>query len=120
MKLITNICLNTVDISYKAPNYQGSSHEHQILSKSCDADLQAGPMAKREDFKKTTKMLYSLREEQGKVDSFIPKDKRTRQRDELDLALQKRLEWLSRHWREAFSNQHFNIVDVDVDTQLVE
>ena len=41
-------------------------------------------------------MLHSLREEQGREKLFIPQDKRTRERDELDPVLQERLEWLSR------------------------
>ena len=37
--------------------------------KSGDPDHQAGSMAKREEYKTTTKLLYSLRQEQGKVNS---------------------------------------------------
>ena len=88
---------------YTAPHHQRSRYENTTTMKSGDPDLQAGPMAKREDFKKTTRMLYSLWREQGKVNSFIPGDKWTRQGDKLYLTLQERLKWLSRHWREAFS-----------------
>ena len=60
-----------VDISYTAPHYQRYRYQKTITMKSGDPDLRAGPMAKPEDFKKTTK-------KQGKVNSFIPKERRTR------------------------------------------
>ena len=66
-------------------------------------DLQAGPMAKREVFKKTTKVLYSVPKEKERENTFIPEDQRTKQRDELEPVVQERREWLSRHWREALS-----------------
>ena len=91
----------TVDISYIAPHHQRSRNDNTITMKSGDPDLQAFPMAKREDFKKTTKdVVRSLK--RTRENSFIRKDITTRQRDELDPAFPERLEWLSRHWREAF------------------
>ena len=92
--------LTTVDIFNSAPYHQRHRDENTITMKSGDPDHQAGPMAKREDYKMTTKLLCSLRQE---VNSFIPKEKRTRQRNLLDPQLQERLEWLSQHWREHFS-----------------
>ena len=41
--------------------------------KSGDPNLQAGPMCKREDYKATTKLLLSLREEKGKANTCFPK-----------------------------------------------
>ena len=56
-----------VDISYTAPNHQRSRYENTITMKSGDPDLQAGPMAKREDFKKTTKnVVESLKKNKEK------------------------------------------------------
>ena len=49
--------LHMVGISYTALYHQRCRYENTITMKSGDPDLQAGPMAKREDFKKTTKML---------------------------------------------------------------
>ena len=56
-------------------------------------------MAKREVFGKTTKVLYSVPKEKGRENTFIPKDQRTKQRDELEPVVQERREWLSRHWK---------------------
>ena len=103
MAKFSTVSTYTIDISYSAPYHHWSRYENTITMKSGDPDLQAIPLAKREDLKRTTKMLYSLRKEQGKVNSFIPQEKRTGQRDELDPTLQERLERLSRHRREAFS-----------------
>ena len=97
--------LYTFDISYAATHYyQRSRYENTITMKSVDPDLQAGFVAKREGFKEATKMLKSLRKKQGTVNLFISKDKRTSLRDELGPTLQERLGWLSRHWREVFSD----------------
>ena len=97
----STISTYTIDNSYSSPYHHWSRYENTITMKS--GDPEACLAAKREDFKKTTKMLYSLRKEQGKVNSSIRQEKRTGQRDELDPTLQERLEWLSRHRREAFS-----------------
>ena len=79
----------TVDISYIAPHHQRSRNDNTITMKSGDPDLQAFPMAKREDFKKTTKdVVQSLK--RTRENSFIPQEKSTRQRDELDPAFQER------------------------------
>ena len=99
----STISAYTIDISYSALYHHWSRYENTITMKSGDPDLQACPAAKREDRKRTTKMLFSLRKEQGKVNSFIPQENRTGQRDELDQTLQERLGWFGRHRREAFS-----------------
>ena len=91
----STISTYTIDISYSAPYHHWSRYENTITMKSGDPDLQASPTAKREYRKRTTKMLFSLRKELGKVNSFIPQEKRTGQRDKLDPTLQERLKWLS-------------------------
>ena len=60
-------------------------------------------MVKRADYKAMTELLYCLRQKQGKANSYIQKEKRTRQRNILDSQLQERLDWFSQNWREYFS-----------------
>ena len=67
-----------------------------------DKDLQAGPMKARREFKPTTKILASLRREQGRQNSLIPKNERRRQRP-FDEALRAELVWMSQNWRTYFS-----------------
>ena len=45
-----------------------------------DDGRQAGPMRAREDFEPTAKIITSLRQEQGRQNSYIPKNERARQR----------------------------------------
>ena len=63
-----------------------------------DDDRQVGPMRARKDFKTTTKILTSLRQEQGRQNSFIPKNERVRQRN-FSEALRTELEWQSPNWK---------------------
>ena len=63
-----------------------------------DDDRQVGPMRARKDFKTTTKILTSLRQEQGRQNSFIPKNERVRQRN-FNEALRTELEWQSPNWK---------------------
>ena len=70
-----------------------------------DEDRQAGPMKAREDFRPTTQILASLRQEQGRQNSFFPKNERTRQRL-LDEELQAKLEWMSQDWRTFFFSRN--------------
>ena len=117
MAKFSTISTYTIDILYSAPCHHWSRYENTITMKSGDPDLQASPMTKREDFKKTTKMLYSLRKEQGKVNSFIPKDKRTDERDELYTP---RVIGVVKSTSEKSFVYYFDIFDAGVDTKLVE
>ena len=92
-----------IEISWNAPYHQRNRYENTTTMKSSDPNLQAGPMCKSEDYKATTKLLLSLREEKGKAITCFPKKKRTRHRNVLDTKLQQRLEWLSQTWRTYFS-----------------
>ena len=67
-----------------------------------DEDRQAGPMKARKDFRPTTKIVASLRQEQGRQNSFVPKNERTRQRP-FDEVLQAKSELLNQNWRIYFS-----------------
>ena len=61
-------------------------------------------MEEREDFKKRTKVFDSVLKEPVRETTFIPKDQRTRRKDELGQVIQEKLEWLSQNWKEAFSD----------------
>ena len=74
-----------------------STSESNITLACNDEDRQAGPMKARKDFRPTTKMLASLRQEQGRQNSFIPKIERMRQRP-FDEAMQAKLEWMTQNW----------------------
>ena len=71
-------------------------YESTITFVCNDEDRQAGPMEARGDFKPTTKFLASLRQEQGRHNSFLPKNERMRQRP-FDEALRAELQWVSQH-----------------------
>ena len=58
--------LTTIDISYITPWHQRDQYECTITLVCNDEDRQAGPMKARKDFKPTTKILASLRQEQGR------------------------------------------------------
>ena len=100
-KYLDYLC--TVDISYTAPNHRRSRDENTITMKSGDPDLQAGPMAKREDLRKQRRCCRVFKKNKEKKVHSSQRKKETRQRDELDPALHERLVWLSRQWKEAFS-----------------
>ena len=58
MKLTASIWItSTIKISYNAFYHRKYRYENTITMRSGDADLQAGPVAKREDLKKTTLLL---------------------------------------------------------------
>ena len=67
-----------------------------------DDDRQPGPMRARKDFKPTAKSLTSLRQKQGRQNSFIPKNERVKQRP-FDEALRAELEWQSQNWKTYWS-----------------
>ena len=94
--------LTKIDISHHAPYHQRSHYESTITMKSNDPNPQSEPMWKREDYRATTIALLSLREEQGRTNTKIPKNMRTRQEDTLDPELQRKLEWLSPNWKTFF------------------
>ena len=54
-------------------------------------------MKARNDFRPTAKILASLRQEQGRQNSFIPKNERMRPRP-FDEALRAELEWTNQDW----------------------
>ena len=97
----------TVDISYSAIWHQRNRYENNILLVSNDDDRHAGPMRARKDFKPTTQTLTDLRPEQGRQNSYIPKNERARQRT-VDEALRADLEWHSQnsktHWSQTSSS----------------
>ena len=92
----------TIDISYTAPWHQRHRYESNITLVCNDENRQGGPMKARQDFKPTTKILASLRQEKGRQHSFIPKNERMRQRP-FDEALRAELEWMSQNGRTYFS-----------------
>ena len=60
------------------------------------------PMKARQDFKPSTKILASLRQEQGRQNSLIPKNERMRQKP-FDEVLGAELEWMTQNWKTSFS-----------------
>ena len=66
--------LKTIHISYTAPWHQRHRYVSTITLACNDEDRQAAPMKARRDFKSTTKILASLRQERGRQNSFIPKN----------------------------------------------
>ena len=100
--------LVTVDITHVAPHHQRHRYESTITMKCSDSDLQLGQMKDRDDYQATTRLLVNIRKEQGRANTHIPKMQRTRQSNTLHPKVQQRLEWLSEHYEEYFSNKaHF-------------
>ena len=67
----------------------------RALTLACNTqDRQEGPLNTRKDFKPTMQALASLRQEQGRNNSYSPKNERTRQRP-FDQELYTKLEWMS-------------------------
>ena len=83
--------LTTIDISYTAPCtapwHQRHRYESTITLACNDEDRHAGPLKARTDSRPTT-ILASLRQEQGRQNSFIPKNE----------TLRAELEWMSQDW----------------------
>ena len=94
--------LTTIEISYTAPWHQRHHYESTITLVCNDDDRQAAPTRARNDFKPTTKTLTCLRQEQGRQNSFIPKNERVRERP-FDEALRAELEWISQIWKTYWS-----------------
>ena len=78
---------------------QRHRYESTITLAMTTEDRQCGPMHRRSDYKPTD--LTSLRQEQVRQNSYIPKNERTRQRP-FDEQLQAKFEWLSQDWRTYF------------------
>ena len=74
--------------------HQRHRYESTITLVCNDEDRQAGPMKARKDVGPTTKILASLRQEQGRENSCIPKNERLRQRP-FDETLRAESEWMS-------------------------
>ena len=85
-----------------APWHQRRRYQSTITLVCNDDDRQAGPMRARKDFRSVTKILTRLRQEQGRQNSFIPKNERVRQRP-FDESLRAELEWQSQHWKTYWS-----------------
>ena len=68
--------LTTIDISYTAPWHQRHRCESTITLVCNDDGRQAGPMRARKDFKPTTKILTSLRQEQGRQNASLYSEER--------------------------------------------
>ena len=84
------------------PGTQRHRYESTITLVCNDDDRQAGPMRGRTVFQPTTRILTGLRQEQGRQNSFIPKNERVRQRP-FDEALRADLEWQSQLWKTFWS-----------------
>ena len=56
--------LTTIDISYTAPWHQRHRYESTITLTCNDEDREAGPMKATKDFRPTTKIIASVRQEQ--------------------------------------------------------
>ena len=80
-----------------APEALVRKHHHAGID-----DRQAGLMRARKKSKSTTQPLTSLRQEQGRQNSFFPKNERVRQRP-FDEALRADLEWHSQNWKTYWS-----------------
>ena len=89
--------LTTTDTSNTAPWHQRHRYKNTIMLVCNDDIRQAGPMRARKDSKPTTKFLTRPRQELGRLNSYIPKNERVRQRP-FDEALRADLEWQSQNW----------------------
>ena len=92
----------TIDITYVATSEQRHRYESTITLACNEKDRQAGPMNARKDFKPSTQFIAGLRQEQGRHNSYIPNNEKTRQRP-FDEELQAKLEWMSQNWRTYFA-----------------
>ena len=103
---VTGVDMNRVgipDVLQQPQVGHGAPVLYGALTLVCnDDDRQAGPMRARKDFKTTTKILTSLRQEQRRQNSFIPKNERVRQRN-FNEALRTELEWQSPNWKTFWS-----------------
>ena len=94
---------STIGISHTAPWHHRHRYESAItLVRNDDDDREAGPIRARRDFEPTTKILTSLRQQQGRQHSSIPKNERMRQRT-FDEEFRAELEWMSQDWKTFWS-----------------
>ena len=94
---------STIGISHTAPWHHRHRYESAItLVRNDDDDREAGPTRARRDFEPTTKINTSLRQEQGRQNSSIPKNERMRQRT-FDEEFRAELEWMSQDWKTFWS-----------------
>ena len=89
--------LTTIVISYCATWKQRSRYENNLVLGVNDSP-HPGPMRERGDFPKITRRLATLQREQGRVNVYIPKEERERQRP-FNETLRADLEWHSDNWR---------------------
>ena len=94
--------LTTIDISYTAPWHQRHRYESTITLACNDEDRQAGPMKARRDFRPTTKILASLRQEEGRQIFFIPKNERMRHSEHQDSQWREHqdTQWRDHQWQD--------------------
>ena len=84
--------LNTNDMDYTATWKQRHRYESTITLAMTTKDRQCGP----------TDALIGLQQEQGRQNSYTPKNERSEQRP-FDEELQAKLEWLSQNWMTHFA-----------------
>ena len=68
---------------------------------------EAGPIRARRDSEPATKILTSLRQQQGRQNSSIPKNDRMRPRT-FDEEFRPELEWMSQEWKTFWSQPSFS------------
>ena len=98
--------LDRRDVSYNAAEHQRTRYPHQIVFKSGDPDIQAGPMANREYSKQTLQVLLGVRTERERGNTAIPKDQGSRQNDQLDQVIQENWSGYVEHGKKLFLNIH--------------
>ena len=71
--------LRTTDVSYCATWKQRSRHGNRLALGVNDGP-HLGPVRERDDFPETTRRLAALQRERGRVNVYMPKEERERQR----------------------------------------
>ena len=92
----------TIDISHEPPHHQRHRNENTLTMSCNDPNLQSGHMKNRGSYWAATRALRTLKEEQGRTNSFIRRKERVRQRN-LDPKVQEYWIWLSENWRTHFA-----------------
>ena len=95
--------LATIGISHTAPWHHRHRYESTITLVCHDDDREAGPIRARRDSESTTKILTSLRQEQGRQHYSIPKNERMWQRTFVE-EYRPELEWMSPDWKTSGRN----------------
>ena len=94
---------STIAISHTAPWHHRHRYESAItLVCNDDDDREAGPITARRDSEPTTKILTSLRQQQGRQHYSIPKNERMWQRTFVE-EFRPESEWMSQDWKTFWS-----------------